>query len=94
MNALAAQSEITLDELIDRIAERVIEKMPAAQPQAQPAMYDQAKVTELTGYSAAQTARMIEKGTFPEQARGGGSGSKKLWRSMDVELWLKGKEIA
>lgn len=31
MNALAAQSEITLDELIDRIADRVVEKMPTAQ---------------------------------------------------------------
>ncbi|BDF78357.1 hypothetical protein [Pyramidobacter piscolens] len=94
MNALAAQSEITLDELIDRIAERVIEKMPAAQPQTQLTMYDQAKVTELTSYSAAQISRMIEKGVFPEQARGGGSGSKKLWRSTDVDLWLKGKKLA
>lgn len=94
MNALTAQSEITLDELIDRIAERVIEKMPVAQPRTQLVMYDQTKITELTGYSAAQIARMIEKGTFPEQARGGGSGSKKLWRSEDVDRWLKGKETA
>lgn len=104
MNALAAQSEITLDELIDRIAERVIEKMPAAQQRKLDYSIDaedpDATVTadealKFTGKGETNLWEGVKKGVYPAPVTPPGKArrwSRKAWLEWQEKNQKKWKE--
>ncbi|WP_321823473.1 helix-turn-helix transcriptional regulator [Pyramidobacter piscolens] len=58
----------------------------ALQPKAEKILINSEEVTQLTGISEAQIARLVNKGRFPAPVIGGGvQRATRLWKRKDIE---------
>jgi len=88
MNALAALSEMTVDEYFDRMAEAVVAKVQAlgltATKEEGPLTAD--VLAGKLGISKRTLFDRVDRGEFPAPAFGGGHGQKKVWLPSQINL--------
>ncbi len=83
-NALAALARMSLDEYTDLIVQKIIKQLDTGGTPSFPPYVTRDEAAGILRLGTRTFETLVNEGKVPEPVLGGGSGSKRIWRTEDL----------